>query len=157
MIKKTQIIEYQTATYKELKDADLKELIDQTIAFASQAYAPYSQFKVSACARLQSGKIIKGSNVENASYPVSICAERTVLSHAVSNYPNDKIQEIAIYVDKDMKSPIPPCGLCRQTLVEVELRQKQAIKILLIAKNGDLMQFNSASDILPFAFDGTFL
>lgn len=138
-------------------DTNHQELIAQTIDFAKNAYAPYSNFKVSAALILQSGKILKGANVENASYPVGICAERTLVSHAVSNYPNDLIKTIAIYVDKELPSAVPPCGLCRQTLVEVEKRQKSPITILLVAKNGTFIQFSSCSDLLPFAFDGDYL
>lgn len=157
MDKKIHTIEYETSTYKNLKDSKLKELIDQTILFTSNAYAPYSHFKVSACLQLSSGEILKGANVENASYPVSICAERTVLSHAVSNYPNDKIEVITIYADSDAKTILSPCGLCRQTLIELETRQKQAIIICLIAKNGNIVRFKSAADLLPFKFDHTYL
>lgn len=132
-------------------------LIAETIAFAQNAYAPYSEFKVSAALILDNGKILKGTNVENASYPVGICAERTLVSHAVSNYPTNIIQTIAIYVDKDLPNPVPPCGLCRQTLLEVEKRQKKSIKILLVGKNGTIIQFEKCSDLLPLAFNGDFL
>ena len=143
----------------ELSDFDEahRDLIAQTIAFAGNAYAPYSNFKVSAALILNNGRILKGTNVENASYPVGICAERTLVSHAVSNYPNNLIETIAIYVDKDLPAPVPPCGLCRQTLVEVENRQKKTIRILLIAKNGTIIEFEKCSDLLPLAFSGDFL
>ena len=106
---------------------------------------------------LETGEILKGSNIENASYPVSICAERTLLSHAVSNYPNTKIDIITIYVDKDLETAVSPCGLCRQTLLEVESRQDQKIKIILISKSGNFIQFESCADLLPFNFNSDFL
>jgi len=138
-------------------DSEHKDLIAQTIAFAANAYAPYSNFKVSAALILDNGKILKGTNVENASYPVGICAERTLVSHAVSNYPTNSIRTIAIYVDKDLPQPVPPCGMCRQALLEVEKRQNKPIKILLVGKNGTIIQFERCSDLLPLAFNGDFL
>lgn len=135
----------------------VQNLIIETIAFAANAYAPYSNFRVSAALILESGKILRGTNVENASYPVCICAERTLLSHAISNYPNEKISVVAVYVDKDLPAPAPPCGLCRQSLVEAETRQGQKIQILLISKSGTILRFESCSDLLPLSFGGDFL
>ncbi len=132
-------------------------LIEETIAFAKQAYAPYSNFHVSAAALLADNTILKGTNVENASYPVSICAERTVLSHAVSNYPNTLIKAIAVYVDKLVDQPVPPCGLCRQTLVEVENRQNQNIRLIMIGKDGNYIVFERCADLLPLSFNSNFL
>lgn len=134
-----------------------QKLIEQTIAFADNAYAPYSEFHVSAGLILDNGETVMGTNVENGSYPVSICAERTLLSHAVSNYPDNIIQTIAIYVDKAVGRAIPPCGLCRQTLLEVELRQKSNIEIILVSKEGTYLTFNKAADLLPLYFDGSVL
>jgi len=150
-------INYKLSNQVSDFDKAHQDLIAQTIAFAQNAYAPYSNFKVSAALILANGQVLKGTNVENASYPVGICAERTLVSHAVSNYPNQVIQTIAVYVDKDLSSPVPPCGLCRQTLVEVENRQKKAIRILLIAKSGMIIQFEKCSDLLPLAFTADFL
>ena len=143
--------------YSALEKGALKDLIDATMAFAQNAYAPYSKFKVSAGLLLENGEQIMGSNVENASYPVSICAERTLLGHVVSNYPNEIIAHIAVYVDKDLGKPVPPCGLCRQTLVEVEARQQKAIRLSMIAKNGDIITLNRCADLLPWSFDGSYL
>jgi len=157
MDKKSIHINYQES--KDITDFGIKiqSLIKETIEFAQNAYAPYSRFKVSAGLILETGVILKGSNIENASYPVSICAERTLLSHAVSNYPNDKIDTIAIYVDKDLETAVSPCGLCRQTLLEVESRQEEDIKIILISKSGSYIQFENCADLLPFHFNSKFL
>jgi len=138
-------------------DSAVQKLIADTIHFASQAYAPYSNFRVSAGLILDNGTILKGTNVENASYPVGICAERTLLSHAVSNYPDCVIKTLAVYVDKDLSTPVPPCGLCRQTLVEVENRQQQNIIVLLVGKNGTILEFSSCKDLLPLSFGAAFL
>jgi cytidine deaminase len=157
MQKKTLSIQFDQIDDLSEFSEENQELIKETIAFSKQAYAPYSNFQVSACLRLDNGKIIKGANVENGSYPVSICAERTLLSHTVSNYPDNKITSIAIYVDKAVGGPVPPCGLCRQTLTEVELRQKQDIELILIAKEGAYFVFQRTTDLLPLFFDGSVL
>lgn len=157
MIEKKINITYKIAEGLTEFDLAHQNLIKNTIAFASQAYAPYSQFRVSAALILENGNMLKGTNVENASYPVSICAERTLVSHAVSNYPAVKIKTIAIYVDKKVAAPVPPCGLCRQTLLEVEQRQKSPIQILLVANENNIYIFEKCSDLLPLAFDGEFL
>ncbi|MFT4600820.1 MAG: cytidine deaminase [Arenicella sp.] len=141
-------------------DVQTKDLIEQTIAFSKNAYAPYSNFHVSACLILDDGAVIKGTNVENASYPVSICAERTLLSHTVSNYPDNKIVKIAIYVDRELSEPVSPCGVCRQTLLEVEKRQDQEIEVILISKletSRTYIVFERCSDLLPLYFDGEVL
>ena len=134
-----------------------QELINQTIDFSDNAYAPYSNFHVSAGLILDNGKVIKGTNVENASYPVSICAERTLLSHTVSNYPTNKIEKIVIYVDRDLSEPVSPCGVCRQTLLEVEKRQEKNIEVILITKSGTFVVFDKCTDLLPLYFDGEVL
>lgn len=150
-------ISYETTTYDQLQESGLKPLIDETIAFAQNAYAPYSKFKVSAGLRLENGQIVKGTNVENASYPVSICAERNLLAHTVSNYPDLKIMDLAVYVDKDLPTPVPPCGMCRQTLAEMEQRQGSPIRIIMVAKNGDILILKSSLDLLPWSFNSSYL
>lgn len=157
MSEKKITITYTEGTYDKLDDGPLKLLIDATMAFSKNAYAPYSNFKVSAGLRLENGQTLMGSNVENASYPVSICAERTLLSHTVSNYPNERIEHIVVFVDKDLGIPVPPCGLCRQTLVEVEKRQQKPIKLSMVAKNGSIITVSQCTDLLPWSFDGTYL
>lgn len=157
MEKKSLSVQYIEGNNIEDLTTEDQELINETIAFAANAYAPYSNFFVSACLRLDDGTIVKGANVENGSFPVSICAERTLLSHTVSNYPQNKVKTVAIYVDKAVGEPVPPCGLCRQTLLEVELRQQSPIKLILVAKEGTYLQFEKASDLLPFFFDGSML
>lgn len=156
-MKKQLSIQYEETTIEDLADQNLKDLIVETIAFAQNAYAPYSNFKVSAGLRLTDGTILKGTNVENASYPVSICAERTLLAHAVSNYPALKITDVVVYVDKDLPTPVPPCGLCRQTLSEVEQRQQSPIRIIMVAKNGDILSVESTVDVLPWSFNASYL
>lgn len=152
-------IEISYSISKDIKEfADpVQELIKKTISNADNAYAPYSSFQVSAGIILGSGTQIFGNNVENASYPIGICAERTALALAISNYPSEIIKTISVYVDKDLPHPAPPCGMCRQSILEAEKRQNSTIEIVLINKNGTYYHFESGQDLLPLAFDGDLL
>ncbi len=140
----------------ELTPADA-QLLKQAFETTNHAYAPYSNFKVGAMAMLANGKTIAGSNQENASYPVGLCAERVLLSAASSVYPGIPIESIAIsYQTVDGKSdrPISPCGICRQTLVEYENRFKHPIRLILGGKDGKVFIIPQASMLLPFGFTG---
>ena len=152
MAKKNISINYQELEDASQLDHSIRELIDETKQFVDHAYAPYSNFRVSACLLLESGKIIKGANVENASYPISTCAERVLLSHTISNYPHTQIRCIAIYVDKELRDPVPPCGMCRQSLFEAEQNQKSDIRLYLVAKSGKIIVINRCADLLPLSF-----
>ena len=86
-----------------------------------KAHAPYSNFLVGAALELSNGEIISGNNQENAAYPSGLCAERTAIFYAHSKFPKDKILRMAITAaskNKKETTPIPPCGGCRQALVE---------------------------------------
>ena len=84
---------------------------------ASHSYAPYSKFRVGAAIQLSNGEIVTGTNVENASYGLTICAERSALVRAVSQF-GAKIRIVAVAVANLNKMPSPPCGACRQMLAE---------------------------------------
>jgi cytidine deaminase len=119
------------------------------------AYAPYSNFLVGAMALLVNGKTMAGSNQENASYPVGLCAERVLLSAVSSVYPGVAIDTIAIsYHNDNGKSdrPISPCGMCRQTLVEYENRFDHPIRLILGGEKGKVFIIPKASMLLPFGF-----
>ncbi len=140
----------------ELTTADA-QLLKQAFETTNHAYAPYSNFKVGAMAMLANGKTIAGTNQENASYPVGLCAERVLLSAASSVYPGIPINSIAIsYQTVEGKSdrPISPCGICRQTLVEYENRFQQPIRLILGGKEGKVFIIPQASMLLPFGFTG---
>ena len=139
---------------EELNKEDIL-LLNEARKATALAYAPYSQFRVSAVARLINGKIITGTNQENASYPVGICAERVLLSVASSLYPTTAIDTIAVtYFNENGKSdqPISPCGICRQSLHEYEQRLKHPIRLILSGSEGKVYVINKASFLLPMAF-----
>lgn len=109
----------------------------------SQAYAPYSNYNVGSALLTESGKVYSGSNVENAAYPDSICAERVAVFKAVSEGERD-FQAIAV-VTSDGGSP---CGSCRQVLFEFSPRAL----VLIANEAGNVVQEASVTDLLPGAF-----
>jgi len=142
-----------------LSDAD-QTLLNAAIKATKTAYAPYSNFKVGAAAILSTGQIVIGSNQESASFPVGICAERTLLNSVGSQYPEATILTMAISYDpmnKPSVAPISPCGMCRQSLLDYENRYHAPIKIILAGQSGQVMVIPSASHLLPFGFDGSIL
>lgn len=144
---------------EELPD-DVRELFDQAIEAREKAYAPYSNYFVGAAIRLETGKIITGSNQENAAYPSGLCAERTALFYAGAKFPKEKMKQMVISVralDKKVDSPGAPCGSCRQSIAEYEFKQGQPIEIYLRGETGPVFKFESLSDLLPLAFNSSAL
>ena len=138
----------------ELSKENAQLLLDAQSATIN-SYAPYSNFHVGAIAMLSNGKTVVGTNQENASYPVGICAERVLLSTASSVYPGVAIETIAIsYQSENIKSdrPISPCGMCRQALVEQENRFQHPIRLILGGKEGRVFIIPKASLLLPLGF-----
>ena len=125
-----------------------------------KAYAPYSNFQVGTALLLDNNEIITGSNQENASYPSGLCAERTAIYYANSQYPNAKILKMAITAGSKKNkttSPIPPCGACRQTIAEYEVKQDKPIEIYFMGEVGKVAKSNSLSNLLPLIFDKSVL
>ncbi len=136
--------------------SDEQELILKARAVCNNAYAPYSEFKVGVALLLDNGKIITGTNQENAAYPSGLCAERTAIFWANSQFPDSAIVKMAISAyNKNHQTPklITPCGACRQVMVETEIRFKNSIKTILDGEN-QLMIVNKVTDLLPLYFDG---
>ena len=130
-------------------------LVNEAREVTSAAYAPYSNFNVGAIAKMANGEIVAGTNQENASYPVGICAERVLLSSAATLYPNIPVDTIAISYNNtngESSHPISPCGMCRQSLVEYEERMKQPIRLLLSGMEGKVFIIQKANLLLPLSF-----
>ncbi|KOP37578.1 cytidine deaminase [Flavobacterium sp. WLB] len=139
---------------------DVQDLMNQAIEIRKKAYAPYSQFRVGAALLLDNGKIILGSNQENAAYPSGLCAERTAIFYAGSAYPEAKILKMAITAASDTnqtQAPIPPCGSCRQSIAEYEIKQDTPIEIYFMGEIGEVYKSASLKNLLPFMFDKKFL
>jgi len=146
-------------TQNELGQVD-KELMAKAIEARENAYAPYSNFQVGAALLLENGQVVIGNNQENASYPAGLCAERVAIFHAGAKYPDIAIQSIAISatsMNYKVDTPAAPCGNCRQSISEYEFKQKNPIRILMMGEIGEVFKCNSISDILPLAFNSSFL
>lgn len=148
-------IEYlKFSALTELSDED-KDLVLAALDASKRAYAPYSKFNVGAAVRLSNNKIIKGSNQENQASPSGLCAERVTLFYAGSEYPNEKIEAMAITTcsnSPDDLEPVTPCGACRQVMQETLLRQNSPFKIILAHQNGSGIILNDINSLLPFSF-----
>ncbi len=139
---------------------DVIRLVEKAKEAISTAYAPYSHFHVGAAVLLANGKIVVGNNQENAAYPSGMCAERVAIWSAASRYPDEIVKKIVITVKSSLKQvnkPVAPCGACRQTLLEYEVKQKEPIEIYFMGETGIVIQSHSLSDLLPFAFDQSYL
>ena len=152
-----QKFEFEYEVYNDISELkkDDAELLIKARAVTKQAYAPYSNFFVGAVAKLNNGETVAGTNQENASYPVGICAERVLLGNAATLYPGISIDTMAIsYDSKEVKSdhPISPCGMCRQSLVEYETRTEKPIRLILAGQEGKIYIVNTVKFLLPFAF-----
>jgi cytidine deaminase len=144
-------LEYQGMD--ELPDPE-RRLVEEAVAAAGGAYAPYSGFKVGAAIMLDNGTITRGANVENAAFPSGSCAEKTVLSYTVANFHDKKTIAIAIAAlagDELTEDPVPPCGNCRQMLIEEEQRLGQPVKVILAGKSGIIVLENCKS-LMPLSF-----
>lgn len=150
---------YVFESFEELSD-DIKSLMNKAIEARSNAYAPYSNFNVGAAILLDNNEIIIGNNQENASYPSGLCAERTAIYYAGAKYPKAKILKMAITASSQIQettSPIPPCGACRQSIAEYEVKQELPIEIYFMGKTGKVIKSNSLANLLPLVFDKSVL
>lgn len=130
------------------------ELLEKAREILKTAYAPYSKFKVGSSLLLEDGSFVCGNNQENASFPCGTCAERVALFAAKANSPHLKIMKIAITTKSEdfiIESPIAPCGMCRQVLLEYEQQQNEPIEVLLFNES-KVIKFNQARDLLPLHF-----
>lgn len=143
----------------QLPDVE-KGLLTAAKTALQDAYSPYSKFRVGAAILLANGKIVTGTNQENASYPAGLCAEGTALSVASSVYPGVmplKIAVTAVSEKRPVEKPIAPCGICRQKLVEYEERFNHNIEIIMAGESGEVYIVDSVKDILPLHFSAVVL
>lgn len=150
-------IQFDIEVYQSVEELTAEDavLVKKAREITEQAYAPYSNFHVSAVAMLTNGEMLTGTNQENASYPVGICAERALLSTISSVYPDVSIETIAISyhnLNGESSRPISPCGMCRQAIAEYEVRFKKSIRLILSGMSGEIYVIAKASQILPLTF-----
>ncbi len=144
--------------YQQLSElpSTVFSLMQTAIKARNNAYSPYSKFNVGAAILLNNGEVVIGSNQENAAYPSGLCAERVAIFQAGALYPNVVIKVMAITATSQKqktKTPIPPCGSCRQAISEYEGKQNENIILYFMGEEGEVIKSNSLSDLLPLSFD----
>lgn len=152
MILQTRI---NVCSYDELSGAD-KAVVDAARAATANSYAVYSNFSVGAAVRLGNGTVVSGSNQENAAYPSGLCAERTTLFWANSQYPKEPVEVLAIAARSaqgELEFPITPCGACRQVMLETEKRFGNKIKIILYGTRQCYVIDDGVRALMPLSFD----
>ena len=122
---------------------DIQQLIECAIEARQQSYSPYSNFAVGAAILCEDGTIYKGCNIENASYGLTNCAERTAIFKAVSE-DHRKFKALAVVADTE--GPCDPCGACRQVMNEFN------IPAIIMANLTGHVEIVSIEDLLPFSF-----
>ena len=140
----------------ELDESD-RVLIEAAREMTTTSYSPYSHFQVGAAIRLSDGRVFRGSNQENAVFPVGLCAERTAFFAAGANAPDVPPVAIAIAAQTEgrfTERPVTPCGSCRQALLEAETRYQRPIRVLLYGTKG-IYVIPCVKDLLPLTFDGS--
>lgn len=120
----------------------IAKLIDKAKAVSEKAYAPYSKFRVGAALLTKSGNIYVGTNVENRSFSLTICAERSAISTAVASGETEFVA-LAIY-SPDTNKALPPCGACRQVISEF------SSDCSIILPYGDIYKIVTISELYPF-------
>ncbi len=152
-----EVYHFQYEIYDSLEDLGEEDawLLNEAREVSGHAYAPYSKFQVGAVARLANGEIVAGSNQENASFPVGLCAERVLLASISSLFPRVPVETIAVsYRSSEVESdhPISPCGICRQSLQEYEDRVGHPIRLILGGLKGKVYVIPQANMLLPLSF-----
>jgi cytidine deaminase len=154
-----EVTEY--ATLDELRPEE-QRLVHEARAARGEAYAPYSKFLVGAALLLDDGTIIRGANQENASYGMTVCAERTAIWRAWLQGRERAILGIAITgghaedtrePPPHLRQPIRPCGACRQVLSEARFRAERRLFVILDSGGGVLHRVDDSDALLPLAFD----
>ena len=145
-------VEYESLDQLDPQD---RKLADAAIEATSLSYAPYSNFNVGAAVMFEDGDIVKGANQENAAYPSGICAERTALFYASASRPTAPMTGIAIAAGQNgqlCKSPVTPCGACRQVMAQYQTKSQRPMAIILIGGE-KILKFEKVEDLLPLIFD----
>ncbi|MFK7833011.1 MAG: cytidine deaminase [Winogradskyella sp.] len=155
-------IETTLQVYTDLNELpnDIQNLMQAAIEARENAYAPYSKFNVGAAIWLDNNEVIIGSNQENACYPSGLCAERTAIYYAGAKYPKAKILKMAITASSQNQvtdKPIPPCGSCRQSIAEYEIKQEAPIEIYFMGAKGKVVKSKSLANLLPLLFESSVL
>lgn len=146
--------EFYSLSFSELSNSQ-QRLVEAAKIATNRSYSPYSHFSVGAAVLLDNDVVITGTNQENVAYPSGLCAERTAMFYANSQYPDSAPVAIAIAAFTDghfTENPITPCGSCRQVLVESEKRFKRPVEIILYGDK-HIILVKDVSAMLPLSFE----
>ena len=158
------MIEHELTTRLQIYDSATELPIEAAILLQEakkalvKSYSPYSGFQVGAAIRLVNGAIVSAANQENASYPMCVCAEVAVLNAAAAMYPGIAMSSLAIttrHIQQPTTQPAAPCGQCRQTILEYELRYGNTISITMAGEQGQVYEVASVKELLPLHFSAS--
>lgn len=125
-----------------------QDLIAIALETRTRAYAPYSKYHVGAAVLMDDGRVVGGCNVENASYGLCNCAERTALFRALAEGAPPILRAVAVATEDGGT----PCGACRQVMAEFAPRDGSPIPVYLLDKNGDVVRETTLAELFPLAF-----
>ena len=149
-------LKIQECNETELSTED-RELVEVARKACNDSYSPYSGFAVGAAVLLSNGIVMMGNNQENAAYPSSMCAERVALFQAGSLFPQKAVKALAIAArtkDGFTPHPCPPCGTCRQVMMETEMRHGgDPIRLILYGTHKCYIVEGGAKALLPLQFE----
>jgi len=150
------IVETKVSVYSfnELSESQ-QLLVEKAKMQLENAYAPYSGFQVGAAVELANGVVFAGNNQENSAYPSGLCAERVALFYANAQYPQIRVKAIAIAAFTNgafLKSPVTPCGSCRQVMLESETRFDSDIEVILYGTD-EIFVIQNVKQLLPLCFE----
>lgn len=140
-------------SYSELSE-EYKNIVNAAKDATKRSYSPYSNFCVGAALQLENGEILTGANQENAAFTAGTCAERSVIFYAGANFPGVPFKRLAIAAftkGEFVKSPVSPCGHCRQAILEYETISGKPIEIILCGRD-EVYVLNSIKDLMPLSF-----
>lgn len=143
----TRVVKPRSAAQVDGPDAMQESLITEAKHAAGNAYVPYSHFPVGAALLTAEGKIVTGCNVENASYGLTICAERTAIFRAIASKTTRALEIVALAVIQGDGLPASPCGACRQVIFE------HGADAVVLFSNGQDIITHSIAELLPEAFN----
>ncbi len=150
------IVETKVSVYSfnELSESQ-QLLVEKAKMQLENAYAPYSGFQVGAAVELANSVVFAGNNQENSAYPSGLCAERVALFYANAQYPQIRVKAIAIAAFTNgafLKSPVTPCGSCRQVMLESETRFDSDIEVILYGTD-EIFVIQNVKQLLPLCFE----
>jgi len=139
---------------EDLEQSD-RQMLSLALQASSGAYAPFSRFQVGAAVLMSDGSLVTGSNQENAAYPSGLCAERTALFYAQSQYPHLAVEAIAVaavFQGSQTQEPAYPCGACRQVMLESQKRSGKPLRVIM-GGSQKIHIVESVMDLLPLGFE----